>query len=211
MSSEECHPIELSWCKSRAGWATRTLARPADRRAPPGRSRYALGEAALGRRITVDEQATRAIIERARAGDGEAFAALFREYDRDVRRVCRRMLGDSQSTEDAVSEVFLRSHRALEGFKSDRPFRPWLIAIAGHYCIDQLRRRTSEARVFSENEPRSRIWNHPGRLLLAAWWRPSSGRRWRARSNRYPFGIGSRSCSGTSTTWTTRRSRSPSE
>ncbi len=95
----------------------------------------------------------RATIERALAGDGEAFASLFREYDRDVRRVCRRMLGDSQSAEDAVSEVFLRAHRALGGFRSDRPFRPWLIAIAGHYCIDQLRRRTSEARVFSGSEP----------------------------------------------------------
>ncbi len=120
----------------------------------------------------MDEQATRAIIERARAGDGEAFAALFREYDRDVRRVCRRMLGDSQSTEDAVSEVFLRSHRALEGFKSDRPFRPWLIAIAGHYCIDQLRRRTSEARVFSESEPQESDLEAPepsplGRLVAA--------------------------------------------
>ncbi len=61
----------------------------------------------------MDDQATRAIVERALAGDGEAFASLFREYDRDVRRVCRRMLGDSQSAEDAVSEVFLRARRAL--------------------------------------------------------------------------------------------------
>ena len=120
----------------------------------------------------VDDQATREIVERALAGDGEAFASLFREYDRDVRRVCRRMLGDSQSAEDAVSEVFLRARNALGGFESDRLFRPWLMAIAGHYCIDQLRRRTSEARVFSENEPQESDLESPGpsplgRLVVA--------------------------------------------
>ncbi len=120
----------------------------------------------------VDDQATRAIVKRALAGDGEAFASLFREYDRDVRRVCRRMLGDSQSVEDAVSEVFLRARRALGGFESHRPFRPWLKAIAGHYCIDQLRRRTSEARVFSGSEPQESDLESPGpsplgRLVLA--------------------------------------------
>lgn len=103
--------------------------------------------------VTVDDQAIRAIIERALEGDGDAFASLFREYEQDVQRVCRRMLGNAQSAEDAVSEVFLRAHRALRGFEPERPFRPWLIAIAGHYCIDQLRRRTSEARIFSRSEP----------------------------------------------------------
>jgi RNA polymerase sigma-70 factor (ECF subfamily) len=112
--------------------------------------------------VTVDDQATGAIIERALSGDAEAFASLFREHDRDVRRVCLRMLGDSQSAEDAVSEVFLRARRALGGFESDRPFRPWLIAIAGHYCIDQLRRRSSEARVFSGNEPQESDLESPG-------------------------------------------------
>ncbi len=128
----------------------------------------------------MDDQATRAIVERALAGDGEAFASLFREYSRDVRRVCRRMLGDSQSAEDAMSEVFLRARSALGGFESDRPFRPWLIAIAGHYCIDQLRRRSSEARVFSRSEPTESDLESPGPSplgrLMAAEQRQALGR-----------------------------------
>lgn len=135
---------------------------------PCGSTRLQGGLATLSERlqgrtgVEVDDRATRAIVERALAGDGDAFGTLFREYDRDVRRVCRRMLGDSQSAEDAVSEVFLRARRALGGFEADRPFRPWLIAIAGHYCIDLLRRRTSEARVFSENEPQESDLESPG-------------------------------------------------
>jgi RNA polymerase sigma-70 factor (ECF subfamily) len=107
-----------------------------------------------------------ATIERARNGDEEAFAALFRQYDEDVRRVCRRMLGDPQGAEDAVSEVFLRAHRALAGFSPDRPFRPWLMAIAGNHCIDQLRKRASEARVFQAGEPREADLESPGPSAL---------------------------------------------
>ena len=129
---------------------------------------------------TVDDQATRANVERARAGDDEAFASLFREYAPNVRRVCQQMLGDPQSAGDAVSEVFLRAHRALGGFRLDRPFRPWLIAIAGHYCIDQLRRRASEARVFSGNEPQESDLESPGPSplgrLVAAEQRQALGR-----------------------------------
>ncbi len=125
-----------------------------------------------GNSVTVDERATRAIIARALAGDDEAFASLFREYDPDVRRVCQRMLGGAQSAEDAASEVFLRARGALGGFRPGRPFRPWLIAIAGHYCIDLLRRRASEARIFSANEPQESDLESPGpsplgRLLAA--------------------------------------------
>ena len=120
------------------------------------------GRRPSGDGVTVDDKAARTIIERSLAGDGEAFALLFREYDADVRRVCRRMLGDPQAAEDAASEVFLRAQSALGGFKPDRPFRRWLIAIAGHYCIDQLRRRSSEARVFSRSEPTESDLESPG-------------------------------------------------
>jgi len=116
---------------------------------------------------TVDDDEARALVERARDGDGEAFALLFRGYRLDVLRVCRRMLGDPQSAEDAVSEVFLRARSALEGFDSDRPFRPWLVSVAGHYCIDQLRRRSSEARVFSDAEPRESDLQSPGPTPLS--------------------------------------------
>ena len=117
---------------------------------------------------SIDE--SRAAIERAQEGDGGAFAALFRTYRGDVQRLCQRMLGDPQLAEDAVNEVFLRAHRALDSFELDRPFLPWLKAIAGRYCIDQLRRRASEERVFSGHEPQESDLESPalsplGRLV----------------------------------------------
>jgi RNA polymerase sigma-70 factor (ECF subfamily) len=93
---------------------------------------------------------TAEIIDRARRGDGEAFATLFEAYGDDVLRVCRRMLGGHEPAADARSEVFLRARRALDGYDPARSFRTWLLAIASHHCIDQLRRVATERRVFAE-------------------------------------------------------------
>lgn len=89
-----------------------------------------------------------ALVARARRGDAQAFAALFRTHETDVARLCRRLLGGAAGAEDAASEVFLKARRALDGFQAGRPLRPWLLAIAGHHCIDLLRRRRAEARLF---------------------------------------------------------------
>ena len=92
------------------------------------------------------------LAERARGGDPEAFAALFRRWEADVGRVCRRLLGPGAAAEDAISEAFLRARRALDSYAPDRPFRTWLLSIASHHCIDQLRRRSREQKIFDAGE-----------------------------------------------------------
>ena len=34
----------------------------------------------------------------------------------------------------------------------DRPFRTWLLSIASHHCIDELRRRGREQKIFDPGE-----------------------------------------------------------
>lgn len=103
-----------------------------------------------GSRTSVANEPTAEIFDRARSGDPDAFATLFQAYRGDVLRVCRRMLGDYEAASDAQSEVFLKARRALAGYDSERPFRSWLLAIASHHCIDQLRRAATERRVFAD-------------------------------------------------------------
>ena len=93
--------------------------------------------------------AIRRAVDEARSGDTNAFALLFSSYESDVKRLCRRMLGSGPTAEDAASEVFLRARRGIGSYD---PFRPWLLGIAGHHCIDQLRRRSSEARLFDSSD-----------------------------------------------------------
>jgi RNA polymerase sigma-70 factor (ECF subfamily) len=98
----------------------------------------------------VNEDAGRAEIERARSGDPDAFGAVFHAYRPDVHRLCRRILGDEAAAEDAVAEAFLRAKERIASYDAGRPFRSWLLGIAAHHCIDLLRRRSTEKRLFED-------------------------------------------------------------
>jgi RNA polymerase sigma-70 factor (ECF subfamily) len=88
----------------------------------------------------------------AASGDAVGVDAAFRAHRADVRRLCRRMLGDATAADDALGEVFLRAHERLASWDRSRPLRPWLLAVAAHHCIDLLRRRSAERRLFEESE-----------------------------------------------------------
>jgi RNA polymerase sigma-70 factor (ECF subfamily) len=80
-------------------------------------------------------------LARARKGDERAFAQLVEAYEQPVFNLCYRMLWDGPEAEDAAQETFLKAFRGLHRHDPDRPFRPWLLSIASHHCIDRLRRR----------------------------------------------------------------------
>jgi RNA polymerase sigma-70 factor (ECF subfamily) len=85
--------------------------------------------------------------------DLDEFGRAFAEHEGDVVRVCRRLLGAAEDARDAPQEVFLRASRSLHTYDRDRPLRPWLLAIAGNYCIDRLRQQATEQRVFADLDP----------------------------------------------------------
>jgi RNA polymerase sigma-70 factor (ECF subfamily) len=107
------------------------------------------------------------VLERARTGDPAAFDALFRAHASDVTRVCQRMLGSETAAQDATHEVFLRARRGFASYDPERPFRRWLLGIAGHYCIDQLRRRSREARLFDAGDLDASDLSDPGASPLS--------------------------------------------
>lgn len=74
-------------------------------------------------------------------GDPDAFGELVEIYQRPVYNLCYRMLGDPNEAEEAAQEAFLRSYRSLRRYDRSRPFATWLLSIAAHYCIDQIRKR----------------------------------------------------------------------
>ncbi len=85
--------------------------------------------------------------------DLESFGRAFATHEADVARVCRRLLGGSEEAQDAPHEVFLRASRSLHTYDRSRPLRPWLLTIAGNYCIDRLRHQATEQRVFVDLDP----------------------------------------------------------
>lgn len=80
-------------------------------------------------------------ITQAQQGSDEAFAQLVDAYQVGVYNLCYRMLGDPYGAEDAAQETFIRAYKGIAGFDNRRAFSTWLLSIAAHYCIDQMRRK----------------------------------------------------------------------
>jgi RNA polymerase sigma-70 factor (ECF subfamily) len=84
-------------------------------------------------------------VERARAGDEDAFRRLVERHSPVVFRLAFRMLGNEHDAEDAVQEAFLKAHRALPEFESRSRFSSWLHRITVNCSYDVLRRRARRA------------------------------------------------------------------
>lgn len=80
-------------------------------------------------------------LNQALQGDPGAFTQLVETYQRPVYNLCYRMLGNAEDAEDAAQETFLRAYKSMRRYDSSRPFSTWLLSIAAHYCIDQMRRQ----------------------------------------------------------------------
>ena len=81
------------------------------------------------------------VLNQVHRGNQEAFTQLVETYQRPVYNLCYRMLGDPDEAEDATQETFLRVYKNINHYDHKRPFSTWLLSIAAHLCIDQLRKR----------------------------------------------------------------------
>src|SRR5215472_10688068 len=79
------------------------------------------------------------LLDRARAGDGEAFGELVAPYQRELQVHCYRMLGSAQDAEDALQDTLLSAWQGLGGFEERASLRTWLYRVATSRCLDALR------------------------------------------------------------------------
>lgn len=73
------------------------------------------------------------------------------QFDRGLRGLAYRFLGDRDQMDDALQETYLKAFRSLGSFSGKSPFGAWLYRIAYNVCMDQLRRR-SRTRLLPLNE-----------------------------------------------------------
>lgn len=81
------------------------------------------------------------LVELTLAGQQEAFALLVERYKDAVQNLAYRMLSNITEAEDVTQEVFVRAYTQLATYKPAHKFSTWLLSIASHLAIDQLRRR----------------------------------------------------------------------
>ena len=99
--------------------------------------------------------ATADLVDRARAGDGEAFRRLTGPYRRELQVHCYRMLGSVQDAEDALQETMLAAYHAASSYRAEGTSRAWLLSIARHVCANRIevRARQARRRVLLSSEP----------------------------------------------------------
>jgi len=88
-------------------------------------------------RLTTDELP----LERATAGDEDAFASIVRRHESMVFSIAWHVLRDRTLAEDLAQEVFLQLYRSLREIESETHLVFWLRRVASHRCIDAIRRR----------------------------------------------------------------------
>ncbi|HEY3683517.1 MAG TPA: RNA polymerase subunit sigma-70 [Streptosporangiaceae bacterium] len=79
------------------------------------------------------------VLERARAGDGQAFRELVAPHTAELRVHCYRMLGSLSDADDLLQETLTAAWRGLAGFAGRSSLRAWLYAIATNRCLNAIR------------------------------------------------------------------------
>lgn len=85
------------------------------------------------------------LMERLRAGDNRAIAAIERRYGEELRLFCRRMLNDAAQAEDTVQDVLTTCCRLEAESLPQHSIRGWLYQTARRRCIDAQRKRHDAA------------------------------------------------------------------
>lgn len=80
------------------------------------------------------------LVQRAKAGDSEAWAEIYRLYHRPVFRYFLGRLGDVHLSEDLAATVFLQAVKGIDSFVyKGAPLLTWLYRIARNIAADHYR------------------------------------------------------------------------
>lgn len=105
-----------------------------------------------GRTVTVehvDHLARTALA--ARDGDRVALEGFLRLVQADVWRLCRYMV-DAQSADDLAQDALVKVVGSMHRITADHNVRGWVLGIARHTCLDEIRRRQRRRRLQSDFE-----------------------------------------------------------
>ncbi len=90
----------------------------------------------------IDPADDRELVRRARAGDQQAYAALFDRYFARIFQYCRSRTPDPGLAEELAVSTFTRAFARLDRFRWDgHDWIAWLFRIAHRLCIDAYRAR----------------------------------------------------------------------
>lgn len=87
------------------------------------------------------ETADAELVQRAKAGELDAFEMLTTRHERRVYSLAMRMLRQEEDAEDITQQTFLSALENLDGFRGEASFSTWLLRIASHAALKVIRKR----------------------------------------------------------------------
>lgn len=105
----------------------------------------------------------RALVDKARAGDAEAFEALVERHRDAVFGLALRMTRSEADAAEITQEVFFSAYQHLEDFRGDAAFGTWVHRITANNALMKLRRQKVMNEVLGEEqEPKGPEFNERG-------------------------------------------------
>lgn len=81
------------------------------------------------------------LIEKAKAGDSEAFEQLYAQFHQPIFTYIYYRVGNQHLAEDLTGDTFVRMVSKLDTYQAnDKPFLAWLYTVAGNLVRDHMRR-----------------------------------------------------------------------
>jgi RNA polymerase sigma-70 factor, ECF subfamily len=82
------------------------------------------------------------LVRGALAGSEAAFREIVQRYQRAVFGVIVRVVRDQARAEELAQDTFVKAFRALHTYDVSRRFPAWLLTVAHHVAIDEVRKGT---------------------------------------------------------------------
>jgi RNA polymerase sigma-70 factor (ECF subfamily) len=93
---------------------------------------------------SIHQASDASLMARVAEGDRRAIRLLFERYQLIVYRFVLRLVGNSATAEDIVSEVFLDLWRHAASFEGRARLSTWILAIARNKAVSAMRGRTDQ-------------------------------------------------------------------
>jgi len=91
--------------------------------------------------LPVDRPTDAALLDRARRGDEQAFAAIVERYEGRVAATAIGMLGPGADAEEVGLEAFVRLYRSLDRFRGEASLSTYLTRITVNLALTEIERR----------------------------------------------------------------------
>ena len=78
------------------------------------------------------------------------FDTLYKRYSGKIFSKCISLLKDEHKAKDATQEIFTKIFLNLAKFNEKSKFSTWIYSITYNFCIDYLRKKKKDQRLFSD-------------------------------------------------------------